>query len=958
MGKIVRRVIGAVLIISALIVTQIPALGTNASSVSSVDFLRDKTTLAKFTGTAPAVSVPDDITAIGEEAFAGNQYIGVVNVGKNTTRIEHGAFANCPYLNKVSMGDSMKSIESAAFSACNNLASINIGRYVTDIGDGVFAGCPNLTNVTVDGGNNYFLSENQVLYNSSKSKLYSYFGGNQRMSYNMPNTIKDISPYSFWGNTNLEEVVLSGSLEKIPGYAFSNCKKLRDVTIPYSVNSIDAKAFENCVSLTKLTIPPSVKYIDETAFDGCTNLEIIAGEGTVAYDFYQNFKKNDVENTESQDAKVLVNQIGNASSEENESNDNDSDSSEKEIKTDTSTGYIDASKDPSNVEWMPSVDSLNSPEDSSVLGKTIVVSGRALFFIDKEMTVKEASKTSTNNDVQTNIGNFGVDDELSDSDAGTVIYDSGKGGYLPKYTEVNGRIAMQAFYGANDIDGYSVPEGITSIGRFAFSRSNITSIVIPEGVTRIGYGAFYHCDNLNSVTFPDSLEYIDAYAFDKTPFSSNFKSNVDGNGMLVVGDGILLAYGGKGGNVSIPSDVKIIAPACFMDNTSVTGVVIPDSVKTIGSDAFRGCVNLTTISGGNGIEKIEDRAFMGCPIGTFCIPSSVNEIGLRAIDYTGTDKTDASKVVVFEGTTLPSISYDDTSSRLSNSEYRKDVLHNVLFAVVDNSVNDFNGTVLDGDKLGFSGLILSKDLDANGNETGNVSIKQNYIYSEEVLNGLPDTIAIAGTNYSINDIDSLQAADLTRNSGESKSDVKVIVNGNEADDYKATFVENEVVGALHIDDSQNALSELNKAYSELFGGDTVDMRALNIRLYDSTDTICINKFGNVDLSVTVPIDNQDGTYHVVTLDEDGQLEELNASIDTDNNTITFRTNHLSYVGIYCNNGDSTLNVKDGRLVKNVKLDNSPNTGDNGIAIRYVLALALASSGLLLMLIRGKKKAIV
>ena len=49
-----------------------------------------------------------------------------------------------------------------------------------------------------------------------------------------------------------------------------------------------------------------------------------------------------------------------------------------------------------------------------------------------------------------------------------------------------------------------IPEGVTSIGYFAFSGcSNLTSITIPEGVTSIGYGAFENCSSLTSITIPE-----------------------------------------------------------------------------------------------------------------------------------------------------------------------------------------------------------------------------------------------------------------------------------------------------------------------------------------------------------------------------------------------------------------------------------------------------------------------
>ena len=46
---------------------------------------------------------------------------------------------------------------------------------------------------------------------------------------------------------------------------------------------------------------------------------------------------------------------------------------------------------------------------------------------------------------------------------------------------------------------YTIPEGVTSIGTYAFYDSSLASIAIPEGVTSIGESAFSGCSSLKSV---------------------------------------------------------------------------------------------------------------------------------------------------------------------------------------------------------------------------------------------------------------------------------------------------------------------------------------------------------------------------------------------------------------------------------------------------------------------------
>ena len=958
MAKRIRRIIGAIFIITAIILTQIPPRMAQAASVAKENFLLDEDTLSEYTGTATTVSVSDDIKVIGEEAFANNPYLGVINIGKNVKEIRHGAFANCTYLGRVIIPDNVTSIGSAAFSGCTGLKNVSIGAGVEEIGDGVFAGCRNLAGISVSRKNNNLKYEAGVLYDDTKAWLYTYLSGNQFPAYQMPNSVEHISPYSFWGNENVSEVYLSSRLCEVPAYAFSNCKNLKSIQIPYSVNYIDAKAFENCVKLTDVEIPGSVTYISPTAFDGCPNLNIIADEGTVAYDFFKNYDKSDVSSAESQDATRIYNNV-------NDRYDNNSDSgngtgtgnnySSPENVYSPSSGLIDASRDPSNVDWMPSVSPLLAEDDPSLFGKTVIVGGRAVFFINREMDVKQIERDDTHVSQIQNDDN-GTEEISESSNNDGVLYDTGKGGYLPKYTYINNRIASQAFYASRNKDDFVIPQGTKEIGAFSFARSSVEEIIIPDGVESIGYGAFYHCDNLKRVDIPYSVKYVSGYAFDNTPFLYTYGITMSSYPQyMIVGDGILLRCNCNDKAI-IPDGVKMIASGCFANNEKLESVVIPDSCTLIDSDAFRGCKKLRSVTGAKNVEKIGDRAFMNCPVDNFVLPKTLKSIGLRAFDFTDCYKPDNTKVIKIDCDTLPVVTADETSQRLSNDEYRKDALYNVLFAIVDDDVinNSVEGTVLDNDSLGFSGMAVALEKDDQGNETGDARVLINYIYSQEVLDNMPSSFIFEGREYNIKNLDTIKLTDNPYKKVDASKNVKTLHNGNEDSAYKGVLSEDEKLSVLTIDDSTLAAEALNRAYSDMFGT-TVNMDAYDIGLKDATGSVDIKKLGQSSLYVTVPLNVEGNVYHVITLDEDGQLEELKADVDQDKKSITFETKHLSYFGVYATGEDNlVLNVKDGKVVKNYRLDESPDTGDKSFSIYYVYAILLLSVGLILIFAKKRE----
>lgn len=954
MAKIIRKVLGALFIITALILTQIPMPEAFAANTVE-DFQMDEDVLVEYTGIATAVSVPDTVKKIGSEAFSQNMDVGSVNVGKNTEEIKSSAFAGCKYLTSVTIPDNVISIGDYVFSGCDYLSKVKIGEGVEKIGTGVFAGCYSLSSIDIDSNNPNFVVDKGALYDDEKETLIAYFNGYNADTYNMPNTVKEINAYSFWGNDTLEYVDLSNYLDEIPGYAFSNCTNLKNITLPYSVNTIDAKAFENCVSLTDVVIPPSVSYIDPTAFDGCRKLNIIADKGTAGYTFYQEYlARTAAEQAEEEEVLIIP-----GTSHEAEVEDGIASNTENQIS---------AINDPSNVDYMPSSDPLTSQEDPNVKAKTLVVGGNAMLFIDSSEAVVYGGNQNTapagstvpvdGNYASNNTAVVNPQDETTvtsgqgaaqtedNKTASNVLYDQTKGGYLPKYAVLDNKIAAQGFYADQSLTTYQVPGSVTAIGEFAFARSGLISIDIPNGVNTIEYGAFYHCDSLSRVSIPASVTEIEAYAFQNTPYLQNFMDTSQ-SPYLVVGDGILLAYKGTESVVVLPEGIKQIAPNCFEDHIEIVSITLPASLEIIGEDAFNGCSNLKTVSGGTNVKEIRDRAFMNCPLENYTFPAGIKKIGLKVIDFLGTNKTSDTKVVAFSGKDLPVISVGKESKRLSNTDYRDDALYDVDIVIVPGDCDDYEDSVLDSSLPGFSGLIVAVE------SNGTAKVKACLATSPEALNDITKTFTFNGITYTIPEADYKLSAN--RKEGITSRNVSVSYNGEPNNSVTAVFTGEEVVGTLTIDVDESAKARISAAYEDLFGGDVPNMEGYSIGLTDVTGYIPITKFGKSELTISMPIPEsvQGNRYRVVCLDEDGQLEEVDSI--TKDDMITFAATHLSDYAIYAT-GDSavSLSLENGKLVQNYKKDESPDTGDNSLPVNYVFALGVSLIGIVLLLYRKKK----
>lgn len=148
----------------------------------------------------------------------------------------------------------------------------------------------------------------------------------------------------------------------------------------------------------------------------------------------------------------------------------------------------------------------------------------------------------------------------------------------------SGEVDAWAFYKESQLRDFEFPEGVTSVDKFAFARSGLNSIIIPDGVTSIGYAAFYHCDSLSDVVIPASVTTIEENAFSHTPWLENWLAggeNAEDSGtpgdegmtevsvtsgaddFLIVGDGVLLAYRGSEEEPDLPPEVKSVVPGAL-----------------------------------------------------------------------------------------------------------------------------------------------------------------------------------------------------------------------------------------------------------------------------------------------------------------------------------------------------------------------------------------------------------
>ena len=208
-----------------------------------------------------------------------------------------------------------------------------------------------------------------------------------------------------------------------------------------------------------------------------------------------------------------------------------------------------------------------------------------------------------------------------------------------------------------------IPEGVTSIGEEAFELClNLTSIVIPEGVTSIGKKSFGSCESLTNLVIPESVTSIGEEAFSGC---SNLTSIVIPEGVTSIGKRAFSKCSALT-RIVIPKSVTSIGEAAFIGCSNLASIVIPEGVTSIGDGAFIDCSNLTRIVIPEGVTSIGKSAFSRCSrLTSIVIPESVTSIGDGAFN----DCSNLTSIIIPEGVNLFSLVIPDGSTKIGDKAF-------------------------------------------------------------------------------------------------------------------------------------------------------------------------------------------------------------------------------------------------------------------------------------------------
>lgn len=182
-------------------------------------------------------------------------------------------------------------------------------------------------------------------------------------------------------------------------------------------------------------------------------------------------------------------------------------------------------------------------------------------------------------------------------------------------------IPSYAFSGRWAIEKVLLPPTLKKIGTYAFQKTSLTSVNIPDNVETIEEYAFSNARQLQEVHLPDSLTSLGNYAFEECRSLRTVKIPTK---LKTIPDYTFQNCRSLQ-SVELHDSITAFEDYSF-NNCDLREITLPKSTTWVGGNAFNGNTNLSKVTLNEGLIDIWAEAFYNTAIDTLNCPSTLRNI--------------------------------------------------------------------------------------------------------------------------------------------------------------------------------------------------------------------------------------------------------------------------------------------------------------------------------------------
>ena len=413
--------------------------------------------------------------------------------------------------------------------------------------------------VLADYSDDTTITDGQFAYKKGTNNILAYVGTTGICEIPENTTLKGLTPSWAKDAAPITKLIINDNVDinMIISGELVNLNKLKEVEIKEGVTEIPYQFLKGCNNLENITLPSTIEIIDDEAFSECSKLSTLdlndglQSIGRYAFSETTLSGNLNIPDTVTHMDVTAFTDCGNLDKVHMSNN-------------------IECEKDKKYCYWFPQTDikEINIPD--TMLNCT------NCYFHGDEITF--------NSDMTVNIYNKVQDSNWCDLKYLKGKTDKSMGNYKGFATAEN-TILRYIGTDKNPI----VPDGITVIGKRAFTYCDIDTVELPNSLTQIGEAAFY-LSTLKDITIPKNVKKIEDDAFDWCPFLE--KVTINGNTQI-------------GSNAILVSD-RLSENKIEVNNSDIKNRILSFGISEYELPAFYELINSNReLIGWNKVEEVE-----------------------------------------------------------------------------------------------------------------------------------------------------------------------------------------------------------------------------------------------------------------------------------------------------------------------------------------------------------------